>query len=309
MSVSPEDGGTDPNDPYATRIAETTATIELDDGRTLAYCEFGDPDGEPVFVFHGGIGSRGFGLLFEELASTAGVRIVAPDRPGYGRSDPQPERAVLDWPDDVARLADHLEMRRFGVLGVSGGGPFAAACAYALPDRVSAAALVSSMGPPEGPVSLGLAIIARIARWLPWIAAIPVKRQLERARTDPDAAMEARAEGKSQAEAAMWRGDAGRRLTAQRAEGGRQGHRHVVREIAIVGQSWGFDLSEIAVPVGVWHGELDDTVPARSTEYLADEIPTAQLTTHANVGHLSLAVDYADDILEFLMAHEAGSGN
>lgn len=301
MASPRSDASGGPTEPYATRIAEATATLTLDDGRTLAYATFGDPGGPPVFVFHGGIGSRGFGLLFEAAGSELGVRVVSPDRPGYGRSDPLPGRSLLDWPDDVAALAEALGVDRFAVLGVSGGGPYAAACAYALPERVTAAALVSSVGPASGPRALGLRLIVRLARWLPWIAAVPVRRTLERARTSPDAAIEARAEGKAEPEAAMHRSDAGRRLNAQTAEAGRQGHRHAVRELAIVGRDWGFDLGEIMVPVGVWHGRLDRTVPISTAEHVASVVPNATLTIRDDVGHLSLPVSYADPILRSLV--------
>lgn len=300
MPATRDDPG-DPNDPYATRIEAATDTLALDDGRTLAYAAFGDPEGAPVVVFHGGVGSRGFGLLFEDAAAALGARLVSPDRPGYGRSDPQPDRTLVDWPDDVAVLADALGVDRFGVLGVSGGGPYAAACAYALPDRVHAAALVSSVGPPGAPAATGMRVVLRLARWLPWLAGIPIRRTLERARTDPDAAVEARASGKAGPEAAMHHGDAGRRLNAQTAEAGRQGHRPTVSEMALVGRDWGFDLGAIDVPVRVWHGALDRTVPVATAEYLADAIPDARLTVHDDVGHLSLPVTYADEVLGSLL--------
>lgn len=289
----------------AARIAASTDTLALADGRTLAYCECGDGAGFPVFVFHGGIGSRGFGLLFGDAATERGVRIVSPDRPGYGRSDPRPSRRLLDWPDDVTALADRLGIEQFAVLGVSGGGPYAAACAYALPDRVSTAGLVSSLGPPGSPRPRSLAIVTTLARWLPWIAGLPVKRTLERARTDPAGAMEARAAGKSEAEAAIHRGEAGRLLTAQTAESGRQGHRQAVAEMAILGRPWGFDLRDIAIPVGIWHGRRDRTVPVGSAAYLARVIPEATLTVHEDVGHLSVAVTYAGDILASLAGRRA----
>lgn len=291
----------DPAEGYAPHIAEATGSVVLPDGRTLAYGEFGDPAGIPVFVFHGGVGSRGFGLLFDEAASELGVWIVSPDRPGYGQSDLQPDRTLLDWPDDVATLADALGIDKFAVLGVSGGGPYAAACAHTMPERISAAALVSSIGPPAAGRPPGLRLILWLARWLPWLAGVPIKRTLERARTDPEAAIAARANGKAEPERAMHHGDAGRRLNAQTAEGGRQGHRHAVQEMAIAGRDWGFDLGEISVPVGVWHGALDRTVAVETAKFLARAIPESELTVHDNVGHLSLPVDYAEEILEFLV--------
>lgn len=104
----------------------------------------------------------------------------------------------------------------------------------------------------------------------------------------------------------MHMSEAGRQLKAQTAEAGRQGHRHAVEEIAFVGRPWGFNLTDITVPVGIWHGALDRTVSVESSEYLAETIPNAQLEVHDDVGHLLLPVDYAEEILEFLMTSDSG---
>ena len=295
-----EPARTDPNDPFASRIEGATESVTVGDGRTLAYATFGDPAGEPVFVFHGGIGSRGMGLLFDEAAAVQGLRIIAPDRPGYGRSDPRPDRALTDWPTDVAALADALDIDRFAVLGVSGGGPYAAACAAALPDRVAAAALVSSMGPPGSPMPRGLRVLVRLARLLPPLPRFVLGRQLRRAREDPDAAIAKRASGAADPEQAMHHSEAGRILNAQTAEGGRQGSAAAAREIRLVGSDWGFDLGTIEAPVGIWHGSLDRTIPVAMAEDLHERIPGSMLTVHDDVGHLSLPVSYQEEILGVL---------
>src|SRR5215475_3198278 len=110
--------------------------LRLADGRALGYAEFGDSGGEPFFYFHGHPGSRLEARFAESAATAAGVRIIALDRPGYGLSDWQPGRAILDWPADVTEAADLLGIGGFSVVGGSGGGPYALACAYRLPDRV-----------------------------------------------------------------------------------------------------------------------------------------------------------------------------
>ena len=129
----------------------TDFTLRLDDGRTLSYAVYGDPDGRPVFAFHGWPGSR---LDAEFLAQTAvemGIRVIAPDRPGYGGSTFQPARSLSDWPADVVALADSLALDRFGVIGICGGGPYAFACAKALPNRLTAAGIVCGLGPLDLP--------------------------------------------------------------------------------------------------------------------------------------------------------------
>ncbi|WP_420028720.1 alpha/beta fold hydrolase [Halorussus caseinilyticus] len=100
-----------------------TKTVALPDGRTLAYDEYGPGDGTPVFCFHGNPGSRRLWALFEDAAERLGARVVAPDRPGFGRSDFRPGRELLDWPADVSALADHLGVESFAVVGFSAGVP------------------------------------------------------------------------------------------------------------------------------------------------------------------------------------------
>jgi pimeloyl-ACP methyl ester carboxylesterase len=132
----------------------TDDRVTLPDGRILAYAEFGDPDGRPVLFFHATPGYRRNPWASDAQLRAAGVRLVAPDRPGVGASTPQPGRRLLHWPDDVHHLADHLGLDRFAVVGFSNGGPHAAAVAYRLAGRVSATALVAPIPPPDPPGAL-----------------------------------------------------------------------------------------------------------------------------------------------------------
>ncbi|MEZ4679971.1 MAG: alpha/beta fold hydrolase [Caldilineaceae bacterium] len=126
-------------------------TIELSDGRMLGYAEYGDRQGLPVFHFHGGNSSRLEGQWLADAATSHHIRLLAPDRPGFGLSDPHPERTFLSWAVDVANVADALDIDRFAVMGLSGGAPHAAVVAHQLPQRVTAVALVSGLAPPEMP--------------------------------------------------------------------------------------------------------------------------------------------------------------
>src|SRR5262252_5487282 len=132
-----------PTPPY-----EPTSLLTLRDGRTLAYLEVGSATGAPVFHFHGHGSSRLEALALADAAERAQLRLIALDRPGIGYSDPKPGDRLLDWPSDVAEAADQLGIVRFAVQGMSAGGPYALACAHALPDRVSACSLVSAVPPP-----------------------------------------------------------------------------------------------------------------------------------------------------------------
>ena len=107
--------------------------IRLKDGRTLCYAEFGDPEGYPVIYFHGFPGSRLDPWPHHPIFSRQAIRIICPDRPGSGNSTPRPERQLIDYPPDILELANHLELGKFGLLGVSGGGPYAIVCAREIP--------------------------------------------------------------------------------------------------------------------------------------------------------------------------------
>ena len=106
--------------------------VNLPDGRDLAYEEYGDPAGFPVLSFHGGLSSHLDAAPAGAAAREAGIRLVAPDRPGMGLSTFQPGRTLLDWPEDVTALAHALGIERFAVMGWSAGGPYAAVCAAKL---------------------------------------------------------------------------------------------------------------------------------------------------------------------------------
>src|SRR5919109_4568041 len=129
----------------------TGRTIRLRDGRQVGYAEWGDPGGQPLFYFHGWPGSRLEGRLGDQPAKAKGIRLIALDRPGMGLSDHQPRRRLVDWPDDVIQVAAALGLDRFAVLGISGGGPYAAACAWKLSDRLTGAGIVSGLAPLDVP--------------------------------------------------------------------------------------------------------------------------------------------------------------
>jgi pimeloyl-ACP methyl ester carboxylesterase len=141
--------------------------VRLGDGRLLGYAEYGDPLGKPIFHFHGWVSSR---LEFgpnHETARSLGARVISIDRPGCGLSDFKPGRKILDWPDDVAELADALGIDRFAVSGWSFGGPYVVACAYKIPHRLTAAGIIAGTTPLNRPgATRGMMQPARMTLWL-----------------------------------------------------------------------------------------------------------------------------------------------
>lgn len=268
--------------------------IILKDDRILAYAEYGIPAGKPVFFFHGIPGSRIFHPP-DEITTKMGVRLICVDRPGYGLSTFQPRRCFLDWPDDIAQLADSLGIEKFGVAGHSGGGPYVSACACKLSERLSAAAILSGAGPVDTPDVMkdmvGLnRLILTIGRWTPWpLWQFLIWYYFHKGHDDPAAVMEREAAKRPPADAALWEIPAIREMCyASTAEGLRQGTRGPAWEIRLLCRPWGFRLEEIKIPVYLWHGDDDRDAPLSMGSYVASKIPNCHATFCKGEGHLLL---------------------
>jgi pimeloyl-ACP methyl ester carboxylesterase len=282
--------------------------VELPGGRALGYAEYGDPGGTPALYFHGTPSSRLERQPDEGIALGLGARIIAVERPGYGLSDFQPGRRMLDWPADVAAFADTLGLGRFAVIGYSGGGPYTAACAYAIPERLTAVALVSSPSPVSIPgVFVGMHPLDRaiyaLNRVVPWTAqrllyslgagvvAIRPRRavgSLARVTPEPDRSVIRRPEIAA--------------MLAEAAAGAfAQGSRGYAWDDRLFSQAWGFRLEEIAMPVQLWQGERDVLVPPAMGRALAGAIPRCEATFVPDTGHM-LIFERWRDILAALLA-------
>lgn len=254
-------------------------TIELPDGRTLAYLDLGDPDGRVVVSNHGGLSSRLDVLPADEAARAAGIRLLSPDRPGIGGSTRKAGRTLLDWPTDVAELADRVGVDRFSVLGWSVGGLYAAACASALADRVTAATLVACPIPSDWDDE-GQHLNRMDRRFLALSGkAAPLDRVIFKL-------MHAAAHGapKAFAKQSGATGDLATELPAAVAEG-LVDTAGVVDDYRVFGSPWGFDLADLTVPVRIWQGDADELVPPVWGERLAAAIPGAELTVVAGASH------------------------
>jgi pimeloyl-ACP methyl ester carboxylesterase len=268
--------------------------IKLSDGRTLAYAESGHPDGKPVFFFHGTPGSRFFRPP-DKVTRQLGVRLITLDRPGYGRSTFQPGRRFLDWPKDIVQLADALGIERFAVAGHSGGGPYVLACAFALPERVTAAASLSGAGPLDTPGATdGMTTLNklgfRFGRFLPW----PLWRLLmwltyHRRSLDPAAAMD-RETGRRPAadDVQIARPEVRAACLESEKEAFRGGLRALAWDARLLTGPWGFHPEEIRIPVHFWHGTADNLTTAAMARSLASRIPGSRVTICEGEAHLLL---------------------
>jgi pimeloyl-ACP methyl ester carboxylesterase len=264
--------------------------LRLRDGRRLAYCRYGALDGAPAFFFHGWPGSRLDFAPNHPAAAAAGLQVIAVDRPGIGGSDPQPGRTVLDWPTDIAELADSLGADRFSVFGFSFGGPFVRACAYALPERVIRAGLISCLAPVDDAdakrgmpamTRYGLAAAHRSPLLARPMVALTARQalggrmidRLLRSMSPPDREVLQRPEV---------RDGLGRSL----AESFRQGIGAATWDGVAVARGEGFGLQDIQTEVLLWHGERDRNDPVAMARLQEQRLPHAKAVYYPEDGHL-----------------------
>jgi pimeloyl-ACP methyl ester carboxylesterase len=270
--------------------ARQDATITLADGRRLGYTELGPRDGQPVLFFHGLGTSRVICPADEALALDLGVRLIAVDRPGIGLSEPLPGRRLLDWPADVAQLADRLALPPFAIVGWSGGGPYAAACAFALAGRVRAVAMVSAPAPISGVRGADYLRrfdrAARAAGRAPWMIRLAMWSWGRPQRRDPVRFFEESLGDMCAADQAVLSEPGLRQqMIENSSELYRQGGRGVYDEALVLARRWGFAPRDIGVPVHIWHGEQDEVVPVAMARYMASEIATARSSIYPSEGH------------------------
>jgi pimeloyl-ACP methyl ester carboxylesterase len=275
----------------------------LPDGRRLGYAEYGDPRGEPILYFHGWPGSRLEPQALTGMATSIQAWLLALDRPGYGLSDFQPGRKLLDWPQDVSAFADRLGLGQFAVLGVSGGGPYAAACAARLGSRVSRLTLACAIGPLKS--ALGTRNMERLNRWMlflagtaPQLARLLVGFGLERMRKKPERFVSQLERRLPECDRqVLARPQFRQALMASFAEGLRPGVSGATYDGGLYAQPWGFELSEIRAPVRLWHGQADVVVPPAMTRAYIEAIPQCRANIVPGEGHFSLIFNHGHDFL------------
>ena len=285
-------------------------TLTLADGRSLGLAEWGPPDAPVVVYCHGFPGSRLEPSLAQAVVEWRAVnaRVIAFDRPGYGRSTFLPGRGFLDWPTDMAEAADRLGIDRFSVLGASGGCPYALACASSLGERVTRVGIVAGVGPleatgmPETQLISGPSKV-RLLRTLQWRL---VARAVRTDRVDDvidrtiTTMTDIDREAMRRPEVRAW-------YRTLFTEAFAQGATAAAYEGELYRQPWGFDPADITTETHLWHGAIDKWVPLSAARWLAGRIPNSHLTEWPDHGHFSWAgTDEATDVVAVTAGQQTG---
>lgn len=269
-------------------------TVGLMDGRKIGVAEYGDPTGLPVFFFHGTPGSRLLYVDDDEIAINLGIRLISLDRPGFGVSDPKPHRSLLDWPDDVKEVANHLGIDTFSVIGVSGGGTYAAACAYKIPDRLHSATIVSGATPfHHGKAPKTMVWNNRMAFFLcrktPWLMRASYRAQKKLLEEQPEKFKKQAKEGNKHLNEwdrkFLQTDEQLQGLIMHMGEAFRISVDECINEPALLTKPWGFRLEDATVPIHIWHGEDDRMAPFIEMKKLAATIPNCETYYIPKAGH------------------------
>ena len=276
---------------------ERTITVAAD--RRLGIAEFGPGDGRPVFWLHGTPGGRRqVPPAARRAAEELGVRVIGVERPGTGESTGHLYPDVRAFADDLRIVADTLGLQRFGVIGLSGGGPYTLACAHELPDRVVAAVVLGGVAPTVGDDTPGggLVDLARLLRHPVNVARLG----LDVAVTTMVRAL--RPFGHQGLSLYAWLGPEGDRaafaapgmeamfLDDLNTAAARGGLGAATADLVLFGRGWGFSVREISVPVRFWHGDSDHIVPLAHAEHLAGLVPDSDLHVRPGESHLGTLV-------------------
>jgi len=256
--------------------------------------------------FHGLPGSRLQRHPDEELLHRGGVRLVTIDRPGAGRSSLQEGRTLADWSSTIATLADELGWERFAILGWSGGGPHALACAHGLPDRVTRVGLLAAPeamtdeAKMEG-VAPGGRRLFKLARKRSLWLGVMLWLMSKGARRDPDSVLtRMEAELHASDQEVIRRPDVREMLQQDLRATFAQGHTGFAIEARLHTGAWDFAAEEITQSVHIWHGDEDNNVPFAMGERLAARLPGAQLHECRGMGHFGVLIDRWSEALQVL---------
>jgi pimeloyl-ACP methyl ester carboxylesterase len=278
--------------------------LRLPDGRLLGYAEFGDPTGPLVLYFHGTPGSRLEAALIAEEAAACRVRLVSIDRPGVGLSSPHSRGRVLDWPADAACVADSLGYAgsAFGVIGVSGGAPYALACVKCVPERLIHVAIVSGHTPMAEPGS-GRGNQDAFIEYLirrPRIAQALLNTIIRRLHKHPDKVMQRVASQTAPVDQRLLLSDPINRagFHANLLAATRQGSGQVLNAIRLLAGHWGFRLNELPpAPISIWQGGCDPIAPPAAGRYFHQQLAGSEYYFDPTAGHATMVKWHAREFL------------
>lgn len=295
-----------------TAASPTEQKFKLKDGRVLGFAEYGDPNGKPVLEFHGWPSSRLEAWTYDEPGKKVGARVIGIDRPGFGLSTFKKGYRIVDWPRDVVDFADGLGLDKFAVAGISSGSPYALACAYLIPERLTACAVVSGLAPLKVPgekikpsefIEMSEVQIARLANTLPFAARLAFGYFARQAKKDPVKARQQFMKGMPESDLKLLEDEEMQALFEENmAECTRSGTKGPIASVGLEIKPWGFRLEDITMHVSLWQGDADNLALPAGAAYMASKLPNHTLHTIPGAGHMTTIFGEAENVLRELLS-------
>jgi len=286
-------------------------SIRLNDGRKMSYAEYGDPDGSPVIFCHAIAGSRLQYPKGDEIAAKLGLRIIVPDRPGMGYSDVKEDYALLDWPQDLVQLVNSLGIKKFSIIGYSGGSPTAMACAYSFPERINQISLVTARGPLDhfrDILSID-AVVLQLSKYTPSLLHRYIQIMITDIKQDPIQRLHKRFKYYHQTDKDCIDQHPEQQIMYAEAflESVRQGASGISLDIIANTQHWGFKPSDIQAKIHLWHGKEDLAFPFRTARKLAENLPNCETHFIENIGSMLIIQNWEDILTQLVESIHAKS--
>lgn len=275
--------------------------LRLSDGRTVSVATYGNPDSPPVLFCHGFPGSHLDWMLIDPQLELRHALIIAPDRPGYGGSTPIDRNNLGVWTEDAREILDLMKIDSLPVLGVSGGGPYALACASLIPERIDRVAVASSMGPASAPS------VEKGASWtipgkLPLMRRAHLSRMSSAIDKDPEAFFVRHRRALSDVDRALMDdAEIADALLKTLREAFQSGIEGALVDAKCYRRKWGFMMKDIEAPAAVWHGGQDKNVPMLVAQFMVAAIPDCSAHILESGGHLTTPNEQAREILGWLL--------
>ena len=280
---------------------EKKSLIKLRNGNNIGYAIYGNKKNFPIFYFHGWPGSR-FELKNIPLKKKK-CFIIALERPGYGISDPISKFKILDWPKIVLEVANKLKIKKFSIIGVSGGAPFALACANTIKNkRLKSIAIVCALAPnkAKGMDKGRVGMLLNFGRkpFISWLIFNFLRMRLLNGNLEKSFNKWKNKISLPEIDLKLFTIDRGKRLMENFKEAVKHGTTGVHRDANLYSNYWGFKLKNIKKKIFVWHGDKDLTVPIITNKYYKKKLKNKKIFIKPNEGHFSICYNFMNDIIQ-----------
>jgi len=280
---------------------EKKSLIRLRNGNRIGYAIYGNKKNFPIFYFHGWPGSR-FELKNIPLKKKK-CFVIALERPGYGISDPISKFEILDWPKIVLEVANKLKIKNFSIIGVSGGAPFALACANTIKNkRLKSIAIVCALAPnkAKGMDKGRVGMLLNFGRkpFISWLIFNFLRMRLLNGNLEKSFNKWKNKISLPEIDLKLFTIDRGKRLMENFKEAVKHGTKGVHRDANLYSNYWGFKLKNIKKKIFVWHGDKDLTVPIITNKYYKKKLKNKKIFIKPNEGHFSICYNFMNDIIQ-----------